>query len=153
MCICKLLLPRKLSVPAQNRREPNGRKRGADKEKLMAVMQKGRETTPRLIVLYAWSKAHRRHNPPFLLQKTPKATSSKTLQKGDTQMKRGRGPNHKENKTPAVQCKRTSPSIPTIHRVAVVMFYHLLHEADVVILGKVPVFLKIRSVVRRHSLD
>jgi hypothetical protein len=33
--------------------EPNGRKRGADKEKLMDVMQKGRETTPRLIVLYA----------------------------------------------------------------------------------------------------
>lgn len=34
-----------------------------------------------------------------------------------------------------------------------VLVHHLLHEANVVVLGKVPVLEKIGTVMRRHSLN
>lgn len=33
------------------------------------------------------------------------------------------------------------------------MLYHLLHEADIVILGQIPVLLKVWSIVWRHSFN
>lgn len=35
----------------------------------------------------------------------------------------------------------------------IVLFHHLLHEADVVVLGKLPVFQEVGTFVLRHCLD
>lgn len=34
-----------------------------------------------------------------------------------------------------------------------VLFYHFLHKADVVVLGQIPVFQKVRTFMRRHRLN